>query len=282
MPVSSELLFPRRSFLTSNADFFHLFRGRVLGGSSSVNGMQWTRGTTEQYDSWEALGNKGWNAKSLFSYVSNPFILYVLTPHGLECRYMQKSEHFNAPDAYQSSLGATSTPSAHGTNGLVSVSYPRPYTATYAFGSYITSLIKYFSPTKLAQNPDLCSGNPHGAARFIYSLIPGASKDVPGQNRRCSSAVAYVYPFLNSSGKSNKDSLTILTGTLATGIVWANGSDSKGLQVASGVSFTAAPAVGSITLGPIYQAGASKEVIVAAGALGSPHFLELSGIGDPA
>lgn len=36
-------------------------RGRVVGGSSTINGMVWNRGWAPYYDGWEKAGNKGWN-----------------------------------------------------------------------------------------------------------------------------------------------------------------------------------------------------------------------------
>ncbi len=36
-------------------------RGRMLGGSSSINGMVYVRGQPEDFDSWAALGNVGWS-----------------------------------------------------------------------------------------------------------------------------------------------------------------------------------------------------------------------------
>lgn len=40
-------------------------RGRVLGGSSSINAMLWYRGHRSDYDAWEAQGATGWNYDTL-------------------------------------------------------------------------------------------------------------------------------------------------------------------------------------------------------------------------
>lgn len=44
--------------LAGNAD--HWPRGKVLGGSSSINAMVWVRGQREDFDDWRDAGNAGW------------------------------------------------------------------------------------------------------------------------------------------------------------------------------------------------------------------------------
>ena len=42
--------------------------GKVLGGSSSVNGLMWTRGAPADFDEWAALGCKGWEYATVLPY----------------------------------------------------------------------------------------------------------------------------------------------------------------------------------------------------------------------
>jgi choline dehydrogenase len=46
----------------------HCPRGKVLGGSSSINGMVYVRGHAKDFDEWESHGAQGWNYQSCLPY----------------------------------------------------------------------------------------------------------------------------------------------------------------------------------------------------------------------
>src|SRR3984885_13377445 len=46
----------------------HTPRGKVLGGSSSINGLVYVRGNALDYEGWEAQGASGWGYRQLLPY----------------------------------------------------------------------------------------------------------------------------------------------------------------------------------------------------------------------
>src|SRR6185312_11543916 len=43
-------------------------RGKVIGGSSSINGMVYIRGQAQDFDHWRQLGNAGWSYDDVLPY----------------------------------------------------------------------------------------------------------------------------------------------------------------------------------------------------------------------
>ena len=52
---------------TSNRKIFQP-RGKVMGGSSSINGLVYIRGQKEDYDNWDPERKHGWSYNSLLEY----------------------------------------------------------------------------------------------------------------------------------------------------------------------------------------------------------------------
>src|ERR1700674_4846490 len=47
---------------------FYWPRGKVLGGSSSINGLVYIRGQAQDFDHWRQLGNTGWSFDDVLPY----------------------------------------------------------------------------------------------------------------------------------------------------------------------------------------------------------------------
>jgi choline dehydrogenase len=52
----------------ANGRSLHLPRGRIVGGSSALNGMIYIRGVRSDYDAWAYEGATGWDSDSVFPY----------------------------------------------------------------------------------------------------------------------------------------------------------------------------------------------------------------------
>ncbi|KAF8998505.1 hypothetical protein BDQ17DRAFT_1361893 [Cyathus striatus] len=228
--------------------------GKVLGGSSAINGMQWTRGTVGQYDALEELGNEGWNFETMQ-------------------QYMKKAENFHIPNANQTSFGVGFVATTHGKGGNIDSGFPNPYPCPSCklWDALVNSTAQTYPGIRADNKIDQCDGDPRGVARCSYSITPGSSDGVT-QNIRSSSAHGFIF----SLAPGERPNLSILTGHLATKIVWKIKTQ---LQPPSpeGVAFEVLTNTSS---SQSFVAQVAKEVIVASGALGSPKFLELSGIGD--
>ncbi|WP_448661598.1 GMC family oxidoreductase [Sphingomonas sp. CJ20] len=113
--------------------------GRMLGGSSAINGMVYIRGDRADYEDWVEAGAKGWSFDELLP-------------------YFLKSEGFEGP-ASQS----------HGTLGALAVSAGRTRAA-------VTDLfIAACNEVGLPSNPDYCNGDPFGVFP-VYSTTGGGQR----------------------------------------------------------------------------------------------------------
>ncbi|GAA3803424.1 GMC family oxidoreductase [Nocardioides panacisoli] len=199
-------------------------RGKVLGGSSSVNGMVYVRGNRANYDSWAAEGNTGWSADEV-----NP-------------AFKRYEDFEDGENAYR------------GAGGPIRITRSKtPQAATQLFiqSTADTLGVKILDDYNAAEQ--------EGIARMQQNAADGL---------RYSSARGYVHNL-----NKDKPNLQVQTRVHATKVVVENGR-ATGVEVAD-LDKTGTKA----TTRRFIRAG--KEVIVAAGFIGSPQLLMLSGIGHP-
>jgi choline dehydrogenase len=189
-------------------------RGRMLGGSSSMNAMVYIRGNRYDYDTWrDEYGCAGWGYADLLPY------------------FRRSEANSRGADAY------------HGATGPLHVCDLR----------YRSSLTRAFVAAArecgLAANPDFNGPQQDGCGFYQVTQRNG---------RRWSAADAYLHP------ARSRPNLTVQTDCLATQVMVLAGQ-------ATGIRY--------LRRGAEEAARAEAEVILAAGTVGSPQLLLLSGIG---
>ena len=189
-------------------------RGRVLGGSSSINGMIYMRGQAADYDNWRQAGNIGWGWDDLLPY------------------FRKAEDHFAGPSAF------------HGAGGEIRVEKQR------LRWNILDAFQRAASEWGLPMIADFNCGDNEGSAFF----------DVTQRNGwRWSAADAFLKPV------RSRANLKVATGALVDRVIIEEGR-------AVGVAYQLG--------GEHHVARACGEVLLAAGAIGSPAILERSGIGD--
>jgi choline dehydrogenase-like flavoprotein len=190
-------------------------RGKVLGGSSSINGMIFVRGHRANYDDWAAAGCPGWG-------------------------YDDVLPAFKRLEDWED--GATSH---RGAGGPIAVTRARAVTA--ASQAFVEAVAATFG---VPVNPDYNGPDQVGATFFQMSARGG---------RRSSASEGYL--------RGARANLTTRTGVTVSRIVIER-DRAVGVQIADGREETVVRA--------------TREIILAAGAIGSAQLLMLSGIGPAA
>jgi len=188
-------------------------RGKVLGGSSSLNAMIYIRGHKADYDEWARLGNSGWSYDEVLP-------------------YFKKSEHREAGgDDF------------HGQGGELNVApVHEPGEVNEAF----------FEAGRQNQIPFTDDFN--GVQQEGLGMYEVTHKD----GERWSTARAFLDPI------AERPNLTVITGAHTEKVIVEHGR-------AIGVQYKENKTSQTVN--------AKQEVIVSAGAFGSPQILLLSGIG---
>ncbi|NMT62685.1 choline dehydrogenase [Marinobacter orientalis] len=193
----------------------HCPRGKVLGGSSSINGMVYVRGHARDFDEWQQQGADGWDYR-----------------HCLP--YFRKAETWAfGGDEYRGDQGPLGVNNG---NNMQNPLYRAFVDAGVDAGYFATD-------------------DYNGARQEGFGAMHMTVKN----GRRWSTANAYLRPAME------RDNLTVVTHALVHRVLL------EGKQ-ATGVRYEKDGKPVDVT--------ASSEVILSAGSIGSPHLLQLSGIGN--
>ncbi|KAJ7692133.1 aryl alcohol oxidase [Mycena rosella] len=137
-------------------------RGHLLGGSTSVNYMAYTRGSSEEWDRYARLsGDPGWSWNNIQQYI-------------------RKNEKWAPPADHHNTAGQFN-PLVHSLTGINSVSLPG---FSHPFDSRIIATTQE-NPRQFPFNLDMNSGRPLGLG-WLQSTIKGG--------RRSSAATSYLGP----------------------------------------------------------------------------------------
>lgn len=109
-------------------------RGRVVGGSSSINGLVYIRGQHEDFEDWDTLGAEGWS-------------------------YNEVLPHFRALERFEGGEDRY-----HGRDGELSISTLRNHNA--ACQAWISAAQEYGLPA----NPDFNGATTHGVGAYHLSI----------------------------------------------------------------------------------------------------------------
>ncbi|GAB2884623.1 GMC family oxidoreductase N-terminal domain-containing protein [Paraburkholderia jirisanensis] len=196
-------------------------RGKVQGGSGSINAMIYVRGAARDYDDWAAAGNPGWSYRDVLP-------------------YFRKLESHEAGDT-----------EFHGADGPVRITSMKDG-AHPICGHFI----KGSEQLGYERNHDFNGARLEGVGIYDVNTRDG---------RRDSSSVAYLHR------AGSRPNLTIEHHAQTTRVLF---SGVQGERRASGVEISQNGATRTFH--------ATREVIVAAGAVDSPKLLQLSGVGPRA
>ncbi|KAJ5887455.1 glucose-methanol-choline oxidoreductase [Penicillium taxi] len=215
-------------------------RGKVLGGSSAINGLYMTRPGEIEINAWQSMlgdmdGADNWSWDSFYA-------------------AMKKSETFTPPsDAIAKEADITWDSSEHGTNGPIHYSYP----------GYNFAQVGQWSPA-LANIGIPISAKMYGGDNWGAEVSTSCIN--PTNWTRSYSRTGYLDPLPD---RKNYD---VLANAHVTRILFDSSSHSDNLT-ANSVEYTTDDGVTKLTV------NVTKEVILTAGTVGSPAILLYSGVG---